>query len=82
MWYWGNVHPHLQSATDRLAQQSTTYISQLTGGKWVPASSQGRLFQLHIARTISYTYDAKEILFSRTDELATPRRTRTTPMAM
>ena len=54
--------------TDSLAN-STTYISELISGKWVPASSQGSgCSSCTLRGTISYTYDIQGRPLSRMDE--------------
>jgi len=71
MWFWGPTYTLTFKAqlTDSL-NNPTTYISQLTGGKWVPASSQGSgCSSCTLRGTISYTYDAQGNPLSRTDEL-------------
>jgi len=70
----GNWGPRLITTfrvqlTDSL-NNSTTYISKLIGGQWVPDSSQGSgCSSCTLRGTISYTYDSQGHALSRTDEL-------------
>ena len=54
--------------TDSLGN-ATTYTSQLTGGMWLPSSSQGSgCSSCTLRGTIGYTYDSQGHVLSRTDE--------------